>query len=177
MTRSVAKSNLEALWKQHHDELRDPQQIITQWKSASEVDPKLLEYRVRGRFWDALAKTGQTLIVTREYEHLVMAFSIVSGRPRISYLHLPHPNGLAVDSKRNIIYIASTRNPNMIYEFAPCSGMVSRDGLPDSEDMHGILVPARARYLPGCLYIHDIALLGGRLHAKRCGHECGRGIA
>jgi hypothetical protein len=33
---------------------------------------------------------------------------------------LPHPNGLAVDRKENRLYIASTRIPNMVYEFLPC---------------------------------------------------------
>src|SRR5262245_45170672 len=113
------------LWAHHHAEYRDPHQIASQWRDASEVDPALLEYTTRGAWWDTLDATGLTLLVTREYEHLVMALSVRKGRPHVSYLHLPHPNGLAVDAERGRVFLASTRNPNMVYEFAPCSGALA----------------------------------------------------
>ncbi|MGD0088345.1 MAG: DUF4915 domain-containing protein [Planctomycetota bacterium] len=132
----------------------------------TEVDPRILAHRVQGRFWETLAETGQTLIVTREYEHLVMALCAGGGRPRISYLSLPHPNGLAVDARRQIVHVASTRNPNVIYDFAPCRGLVERDGPRGPAGLENTLLPLRCRYLPGCAYIHDLALIGCRLHAN-----------
>ena len=57
---------LDAQWAHHHADLRDPQEVVSQWASASEVDPRLLRYAVRGRFWDALEAASGTLIVTRE---------------------------------------------------------------------------------------------------------------
>jgi uncharacterized protein (TIGR03032 family) len=35
--------------------------------------------------------------------------------------------------------------------------------------MAGQLLPIRATYLPGCLYLHDLALIGGELHANAVG--------
>jgi len=156
----------DALWAQHDVEWRDPHQLVSQWQWASEVDPRILEHRVRGRFWEALAGTGQTLIVTREYEHLVMALYASGGRRRISYLRLPHPNGLAVDARRGLLHIASTRNPNMVFDFAPCRGMIERDGAGAWAGPDNLLLPLRCRYLPGCTYVHDMAMVGGRLHAN-----------
>src|SRR5262249_33613197 len=33
------------------------------------------------------------------------------------------------------------------------------------------LVPVRARFLPGCLYLHDLAVMGGWLYANAVGHN------
>ena len=46
---------------------------LSHWSEAGDVDPRLLEYEVQGEWWDVLAECGITLLVTREYEHLVMA--------------------------------------------------------------------------------------------------------
>ena len=157
---------LGALWAHHHAELRDPHDVIVQWESASEVDPRLLRHVVRGRFWEVLEAAGSTLIVTREYEHLVVAFSAFKGQHRASYLRLPHPNGLAVDVKRRRLFIASTRNPNLLFELAPVSDLLTRDAGATTDGLEGAPIPVSCRYLPGCLYIHDIAILGGRLLAN-----------
>jgi uncharacterized protein (TIGR03032 family) len=157
----------EDLWAHHHAEYRDPHQVASQWRQAAEIDPALLSYRVRGAWWDILEQTGLTLLVTREYEHLVMALSVRAGRPLVSYLHLPHPNGMAVDSERGRVFLASTRNPNMVFEFAPCSGTLA--GAKRERELEGLLLPSRARYLPGCLYLHDLALIGGALYANAVG--------
>jgi uncharacterized protein (TIGR03032 family) len=156
-----------ALWAHHHAELRDPHQIVSQWRQASEVDPALLACRVTGAWWDVLDQLGLTLLVTREYEHLVLAFCVHEGRPRTSYLHLPHPSGMAVDARRGRVHVASTRNPNVVFEFAPCAGAVP--GRPAADDATGQLLPVRAHYLPGCLYLHDLARIGGRLYANAVG--------
>jgi uncharacterized protein (TIGR03032 family) len=168
-------SHLKPLWQHHHALLRDPHQIVCQWQNASDVNPDLLRYQVRGHFWEILDETGQTLIVTREYEHLVLALSVVNGRPRISYLHLPHPNGLAIDPHRGEVFIASTRNPNMVFAFTPCKGewdspptlTLPRKG--GGETSAGMLLPVRSQYLPGCLYLHDLACIDGELYANAVG--------
>jgi uncharacterized protein (TIGR03032 family) len=156
---------LDTLWAHHHAELRDPRQIVAQWAPASEIDPRLLRHTVRGRFWDVLEETGAPLFVTREYEHLAVALSARGGRRRVSYLRLPHPSGMAVDARRGLLHVASTRNPNVVFDFAPLAGLLERTGAPEVAD-EGQLLPVRCRYLPGCLYIHDLALVGGRLHAN-----------
>jgi uncharacterized protein (TIGR03032 family) len=156
-----------ALWAYHHAELRDPHQIVSQWRQASEIDPAPLASRVTGAWWDILDQLGLTLLVTREYEHLVLAFCVHEGRPLTSYLHLPHPSGLAVDARRRRVHIASTRNPNVVFEFSPCAGAVA--GRPVSDEAAGLLLPVQAHYLPGCLYLHDLARIGGRLYANAVG--------
>ena len=60
-------------WERQSADWRDPAQVISQWRGAAEVDPALFRYRTRGRWWEAVAATGGSLLVTREYEHLVMA--------------------------------------------------------------------------------------------------------
>jgi uncharacterized protein (TIGR03032 family) len=157
---------LDALWAHHHADLRDPLQVVAQWDASPAVDPRLLKYAVRGRFWEALERAEGTLLVTREYEHLVVALRARQGRRRVSYLRLPHPSGLAVDERRRRVYVASTRNPNIVFEFAPGQGRVPRDGAPGSSVPEDALLPVGCRYLPGCLYLHDLALIGGRLHGN-----------
>jgi uncharacterized protein (TIGR03032 family) len=163
--------DLEGLWAHHHADLRDTHQVVSQWRQASDVDPSALESRTRGDWWGTLDRAGVTLLVTREYEHLVMALGVVAGRPRVSYLHLPHPSGLAVDPARGRVFIASTRNPNVVFDFAPCGGVApgGRAVAAKANGLAGLLLPSGARYLPGCLYIHDLALVDGALHANAVG--------
>ena len=158
---------LDHLWAHHHADLRNTHQVVSQWKQASDVDPRLLEFTTRGDWWGALERSGQTLLVSREYEHLVLALTTTAGRPRVSYLHLPHPSGIAVRNRQGWVSIASTRNPNQIFDFAPCDPAafpVSSRDLPP-----GLLLPVRSMYLPGRLYLHDIAQIGDFLYANASG--------
>src|SRR6185369_4503373 len=61
---------------------------------------------------------------------------------------------------------ASTRNPNMVFEFSPCTG--AAPGHP-GDDLPGQLLPRQAWYYPGCLYLHDLALIGGELYGNAVG--------
>jgi uncharacterized protein (TIGR03032 family) len=169
--RAPAADELEALWARHHAAWRDPAQIASQWQEAVETDPHLLRYRARGAWWDALAATGATVLVTREYEHLVMALRVDHGQPQVSYLRLPHPSGLAVDRERGIVHVASTRNPNQLYELGSIDNLVARQDIPRTALEGRPLVPLRSRFLPGSLYLHDLALVGGTLHANAVGHN------
>src|SRR5262249_55445714 len=63
----------------HHAEGRQPAQVASQWREAASVDRRLLRYTVHGAWWETLAASGITLLITREYEHLVMA--VRSGEP------------------------------------------------------------------------------------------------
>jgi len=88
---------------------RAPAAAASHWADAATIDPRLLRYRTRGAFWEVLDAAGATLLVTREYEHLLLALRAGRRRPEISYLPLPHPSGLAVDHKRGVVHVASTR--------------------------------------------------------------------
>ncbi len=158
---------LAELHQAQNAEWRDPAQIATQWGGAGDVDPRLLECEVRGAFWETLAACDVTLLVTREYENLVLA---LSPPDRVSYLALPHPSGLAVDRARGIVHIASTRNPNQIYDLVPATGTKPRrDVKPPRAERE--LIPVRSRFLPGCLYLHDLAMIGRHLHANSVGEN------
>ncbi len=162
---------LAALWARHSAEWRDNAQITSQWREAQHTDPKLLRYTVTGGWWDVLERLQITLLVTREYEHLVMALGVHAGQPSITYFPLPHPSGLVVDRTHSTVYIASTRNPNQIYDLCPVVARLARRDVPPIEVDEHLLVPVRSRFLPGCLYMHDLAMLDGALYANAVGHN------
>jgi uncharacterized protein (TIGR03032 family) len=144
---------------QHARAWRDPSQVVSQWHAASDVDPALLKFQARGRWWETLEEEGVTLIVSRETEHLVLGLGVEAGRPAISYLRLPHPSGIAVDRTRHSVHVASTRNPNQVFSLGPSNA----DG--------NVLMPLGSHFYPGSLYIHDLALIGDHLHANVVGQN------
>lgn len=158
--------NAAARWARHTAEWRDPRQVTSQWREASRVAPALLAHRVRGRFWETLARLKITLLAGREYEHLLMALTVRRGRPHVTYWPVPHPSGLAVDRTTQRVYVASTRNPNQLYTLAPVTGMIRRADAPYPVPAGRPLVPVSSSFLPGSLYLHDLALIGGRLHGN-----------
>ena len=162
----------DALWSRHHAEWRDTAQVASQWQEASAIDPETLRHGVSGAFWDVLAEAHITLLVTREYEHLVMA---LGAGPSITFLPLPHPSGLAVNRESGIVHIASTRNPNQVYDLRPVTDFLRKDVKPPPVTHRGrsnrLLIPAGSRFFPGCMYMHDLALIGDRLHANAVGQN------
>ncbi len=149
---------------------RDPAAAASMWREASEANPGLFATQVHGAFWDALADSNATLCISREYEHLVVALSIEDGRRRVTYLRLPHPSGLTLDAVRERLYVASTRNPNQVFELAPAVGLLRRKELEaGAGTSEGTLVPVRSSFLPGCSYLHDLALIDGVLHGNAVG--------
>ena len=159
------------LWSEHSGQWRDPAQVVTQWLHPEMADRRLLAQRATKSFWDVLERLGVTLLVTREYEHLVMALAVRDGRPHVSYLPLPHPSGLAVDEQRREVHVVATRNPNHLFTLAPATATLARgDSKPPALDDRP-LIPLRSRFLPGSLYLHDLALIGGKLHGNAVGHN------
>jgi len=142
-------------------------QVVT--GSNHPTDPRLLVHRTRGPFWDLLDEAGITLLVSREYEHLLMALSGRGGHGEITYLPLPHPSGVAFDAKRGIVHVASTRNPNQVLELAPVESPDWRHT--EGQIGGGPLIPVRTYVVPGRLYLHDLAIIGGRLHGNAVGHD------
>lgn len=172
MKRTAADS-----WELQQLQWRDPAQVAAQWQDAGNLDPRLLESKTEGPFWKTLAAARITVLLTREYEHLVLALGAPGGRPSVSYLRLPHPSGLAVDRKRGLVHIASTRNPNQVFDLAPVTALQERLDSPKagaSGKGRGLgrpLMPLRSRFYPGSCYFHDLALIQGRLHANAVGHN------
>ncbi len=167
----TSSSSLGDLWARHHAEWRDTAQIASQWEEAAAVDPDLLRHSARGAFWEILEREKLTLLVTREYEHLVVALAVRDGRPVVSYLRLPHPSGLVYDRQREIVHVASTRNPNQIFTLAPVSGLERRKDVALARLDSNPLVPVAARFYPGSTYLHDLNLIAGELHANAVGQN------
>jgi uncharacterized protein (TIGR03032 family) len=165
-----AAGRLAALWQSHGEAWRDPASTLSPWGSAG-VDARLLRARAHGAWWETIERLGVTLLVTREYEHLVMALSVVGGAPCVSHLPLPHPSGLAVDRRAGRVSVASTRNPNQVYELAPVLATLARGEVPPADVRHRPLLPRRSTIYPGALYIHDLAYIAGELHANAVGQN------
>jgi uncharacterized protein (TIGR03032 family) len=162
---------LEPRWAEHASAWRDPAAVVAWSESAPLVDSVALRARVRGRFWEALAERDLTLIVTREYEHLVLGLAAPGGQPHATHLSLPHPSGVAFDPERGLVHIAATRNPNQLVTLAPLAAVRERGDLPIDPPPGRPLMPVRTRFLPGCLYLHDLALVGGVLHGNAVGEN------
>jgi len=162
---------MSASWDLDDKRLRDPRSIISLWESASSVDERKLNTEVKGRFWELLGRLGVDLVVTREYEHLALILKTTGLGPRITYLPLPHPSGVAIHPTTGTITIACTRNPNQLMEFSPAQGQLSRMDN-DRDDFPGTtLVPVQSQYFPGCYYIHDLAYIDGSLHINSVGQN------
>lgn len=143
--------------------------MIAFWEGAHAVHPDQFSYRTRGAWWEAVERAGRTLFVSREYEHLVLAISLKAGRPHLSHLRVPHPSGMAWDAERRRLHVACTRNPNQLLTLSPLAETESpvTDRLNCSLDRP--LMPATLRYLPGSLYLHDLAMIGRRLYGNAVG--------
>ena len=165
------RDRLNRLWSKHSAEWREPAQICSQWREASAVEPSLLAHRISGAWWETLERLELTLFATREYEHLVIAMSAPTGKPRVTFLPLPHPSGLCVDRRRRRVYVASTRNPNQVFEYRPVSGYLERGDVAVPSTEGSPLVAVASTYYPGCTYLHDLALLGGVLHGNAVGQN------
>ena len=166
---SAVVRNRDSLWAGHDAEYRNPRQVVSQWREAGSVDSSLLRARVSGKWWEILSRLGITLLVTREYEHLVMAMRAGSRGPRTTCMRLPHPSGIVADRKTGSVWIASTRLPNQVYEFRPVSGLLSRSDMGREPVAGRPLLPVSSRVLPGCAYLHDLALIGGKLYGTAVG--------
>ncbi len=169
------KQRRRELWQIHDSEWRNPFEVISQWQNVKPADPNLLHFEATDDWWRILDETESTLLVTREYEHLIIAMTVVDDRPLISYLQLPHPSGIAVNAEKKVVYVASTRNPNLIFDFGPVAGNLYRRDVmmeaKEAESYIGMLLPQRIRFYPGCFYMHDLSIIKGRLYANSVGQN------
>jgi uncharacterized protein (TIGR03032 family) len=150
------------LWATHDAAWRAPQQILAHWADAQSVAPALVDDRSRGRFWEIVDELEVALLVSREYEHLLVCLSTDQyHEPLRTFMPLPHPSGIVLDPRRHVVHVASTRNPNQVFELAPAG---AADDAPDRP-----LVPVASSFYPGALYLHDLAMIGGALHGNAVG--------
>jgi uncharacterized protein (TIGR03032 family) len=160
------------LWSHHDEAFREPIESITYTQASHKIAPQLFECEIRGQWWETLHDNNITLLVTREYEHFLLSLAAdVNARPLISMMSMPHPSGLAVDRSRGVVYVASTRNPNQIYDLMPSQKLLPRLDIQRVNIDDKPLIPIRIRILPGCLYLHDLAVIDGDLYANAVGQN------
>ncbi len=155
----------------HARQWRNPADVAAQWLGSPAYPGEVFQTTARGRWWETLRRTRRTLLVSREYEHLLVACDASPAGARVSYLPMPHPSGIAVDVGRREVVVASTRNPNQVYRLRPVSRVLARLDVNAAPPRVRTLVPTSTDFYPGCLYIHDIAIIGGRLYASSAGQN------
>jgi uncharacterized protein (TIGR03032 family) len=158
----------ENRWSEAHSAWRDPEGVISGHSHPQPVDRELLNARVSGDWWGVLERLEACVVIAREYEHLLIAMSTAPEGPRQSFMSLPHPSGLSFDAQAMRLHVASTRNPNQLYILGPAGGEPGANGKSAPEGARP-LVPLSSTYLPGRLYLHDLALIGGVLHGNAVG--------
>lgn len=165
-------SDREAMWANQNEEFRDPAEIVGYWQDTNNLDPRLFEFETRGKWWETLDELAITLLVSREYEHLLLSMAVDRGsNPLVRMMRMPHPSGLAIDRVRGVVHVACTRNPNQVFDLMPLQGLMNRLDVEEILLEEIPLVPVRTRFLPGCLYVHDLAMVGDELHANSVGQN------
>lgn len=148
--------------------LRHPSQIFGTAFAHAGITSETLKFTATSSFARLLAKLKITLLVSREYENLLLALNSANGKKLDqTFFHVPHPSGIAADRKLNRLYVAATRNPNAIIEFRCTTSNLAR--LKIRPGPSGLLIPSRSKYYPGQYYFHDLALRNGRLYANSVG--------
>jgi uncharacterized protein (TIGR03032 family) len=138
-------------------------------------DPALLAFEETGGFFDLLGAQDYSLVVTREYEHFVLALDGGADGPIQSPFPLPHPSGCWWDEASGELIVSSTRTPNILVWMSPYQQSAYGDAIrpTDVASPEGmtLFLPRKARYLPGSLYIHDVVMMGGEIYATVTGHN------
>lgn len=172
MTSDQDRFVFNELLERHDREFRDPLEIVGYWQDFHRIDARVLEFHTVGDWWDVIRGLDTVLLVSREYEHLLLAVGIgADSEPEVTMMRVPHPSGIAVDYRKKTVHVAATRNPNQIYDLMPVDGLMARLDVNTSPLKGKPLFPVRTRFLPGCFYIHDLAMIGEFLHANSVGQN------
>lgn len=149
-------------WERQRMALRSPRQILGPTFEEAGIAKEAARVRVRGAFVELLEQLQVVLLVSREYENLVVALRAQGGRLLQSFLPIPHPSGMALCRQRGRLYVAATRNPNYLAEFIP----VSSPHHPGSW-----WAQSRTKFYPGHYYFHDLVCDQGQLYANSVGQN------
>lgn len=157
----------ENLFAAQNKALRNPLQIV----SGAELNDfgfssKSLIYKADDSIIQLLQKLKIRLLISREYEHLLIMLGAEKGKLIQTFFPVAHPSGLAIHPSGKNFYVASTRNPNRIIEFSPIS---SQDA--DEKSMAGHWIPSRIKIYPGATYLHDLTFIGDSLYANSVGYN------
>lgn len=161
-------SRKEDLFTVQNAALRHPSEIFGTTFENAGITTETLKFSATPSFARLLAQLNITLVVSREYENLLLALNSTNGKAiDQTFFHIPHPSGIAADRKLNRLYVAATRNPNAIVEFRCTASNLAR--LKIKPQARALLLPARSKYYPGQYYFHDLVLQNGKLYANSVG--------
>lgn len=159
-------------WSAHDRMWRRPSEVAGFPGLNTDAHAEGLLGQTHGDWWDLLDELGVTLLASREYEHTLIALAASAGAPEVTYLPMPHPSGIAVDLSTSTVHVAGTRNPNQVIDLRASGPPIERCDAIEHTTPIGTLVPVSARFYPGSLYLHDLAMIGGELHGNAVGHNC-----
>lgn len=131
------------------------------------IPASALRYRQYGDFFDLLRELGVSPVISREYENFLLAIN--PGDASLSFQPLPHPSGMAYDRRSGRLHVAATRNPNQVFCFSPVRSVLPRSDIKKTGNFTNTYVPAGSSIYPGCLYLHDLALMGLKLLGNAVG--------
>lgn len=149
---------------------RKPQEIIGGSILDSKILNSALQFKADESFVELLDALDLNLVISREYEHLALSYHVENHQLVQSYHVLPHPSGIAFHPDGRL-FIASTRNPNQIYEFGIQKDYFIRSDNSDKLEGNNILTPTRTKFFPGHYYFHDLVFIGDKLYANSVGNN------
>lgn len=159
----------QGLFEAQKQALRDPLQI-TSGAAAHDfgISSSSIRYQGSDSFIRLLKKHKISLLISREYEHLLLLLTAEQGKLMQTFFPIPHPSGIAVHPSGNQFYVASTRNPNRIVEFSLVSNALQRAGA-SSAALNAKWLPTRSKFYPGATYLHDLVFIQNELYANSVG--------
>jgi uncharacterized protein (TIGR03032 family) len=159
----------QVLFETQKQVLRDPLQI-TSGAAASGfgINSSSIRHQSSDTFIRLLRKHKVSLLLSREYEHLLLILNAEQGKLAQSFFPLAHPSGIAVHPSGKQFYVASTRNPNRIVEFSLVTNAYQRTGV-FSAELNGKWLPTRSKFYPGATYLHDLVFIQNELYANSVG--------
>ncbi len=130
--------------------------------ARQKIDPALLALQLRGRggtCWHGAVSRCSSRASTSIWRWR-SASRAAAGRLASCGCRIP-PGSPSI-AARGVVHVASTRNPNQVFDLEPVTGVLPRWTTTPRRSGGRPLVPrARALLLPGSLYLHDLALIGG----------------
>lgn len=158
-------------WNQQNESLRNPAEIVGASFTSCVLEKAGLKYKADSTFVNLLEKLKIGLIISREYENVVIHLSVKKGKIKQSFLPLPHPSGIAIDAHSKMLYLASSRNPNFILEMSFSNNYHQREDMKGAIHSSNVLLPSRQKFIAGSSYLHDLAIINNKLYANSVGNN------
>lgn len=164
-------SKKDEIYLNQSNAARNPLQIISNDVKDLGITNQSLKFKASEKFNYILEKLNISLLVSREYENMIIALNAVNNEIKQSFFPIAHPSGMVYNNNENSLFIASTRNPNQLIEFKNNSSFLNR--LEDKTKINddNFLFPVRSKNYPGSYYFHDLEIINNQLYANSVGQN------